>query len=279
MSQRRKEIVTETMAQQGAETGQALLARPLTARSIIASLLLGMHPPRLASSRLVRWCSLFGVSEGTARVALSRMVERGELTADDGIYELAGSVRRRQRAQDWVLAPTLHDWDGSWMLGVVAPEARSAADRAALRAAADRAHLAEVREGLWARPDNVPRQAAGDEVWAVLDEQCAWWRGQPDEDGPSLVTRLFTPAAWIERAEQLIDRLEPVTAALADGRLERLAEGFVTGAAALQHVRRDPLLPDELVPEQWPGDALRRAYAAYRDTYGTAVGAWFAAQR
>ena len=47
----------------------ALLERPLTARSIIASLLLGMHPPRLASSRPVRWCSLFGISEGTARVA------------------------------------------------------------------------------------------------------------------------------------------------------------------------------------------------------------------
>ena len=76
---------------------------PLTARSIIASLLLGMHPPRLASSRLVRWCSLFGISEGTARVALSRMVERGELTAEAGVYELAGAVRRRQSAQDWAL--------------------------------------------------------------------------------------------------------------------------------------------------------------------------------
>ncbi len=63
-----------------------------------------------------------------------------------------------------------------------------------------------------------------------------------------------------------------------DGRTEVLAEGFVTGAAALQHVRRDPLLPAELLPGSWPGERLRTAYETYRVTYGDAVAAWFAAQ-
>jgi phenylacetic acid degradation operon negative regulatory protein len=255
-----------------------LLERPLTTRSIIASLLLGMHPPRLASSRLVRWCSLFGISEGTARVALSRMVERGELQAEAGVYELAGAVRRRQAAQDWVLTARLEAWDGRWLLGVVRPAARAAPERAALRAAATAARLAEVREGRWARPDNLPRAAAGAEVWDVLDEQCSWWRGRPEEDTPALLARLFAPRVWAERAEQLVGRLEPVCAALRKGRIEVLAEGFVTGAAALQHVRRDPLLPAELVPESWPGERLRTAYETYRTTYGQAVGTWFAAQ-
>ena len=158
------------------------------------------------------------------------------------------------------------------------PAARAAPERAALRSAATAARLAEVREGLWARPDNLPRAATGAEVWDVLDEQCSWWRGRPEEDTPALLARLFAPQAWAERAEQLVGRLEPVCEALRDGRTDVLAEGFVTGAAALQHVRRDPLLPAELLPESWPGERLRTAYETYRVTYGHAVAAWFAAQ-
>src|SRR5690242_13068454 len=74
----------------GAGVTAVLLERPLAPRSLIASLLLGMRPPRMPAGRLVEWCGLFGVAEGTARVALSRMLDRGELTATDGVYELAG---------------------------------------------------------------------------------------------------------------------------------------------------------------------------------------------
>jgi len=46
------------------ERNIALLDRPLSTRSVIASLLLGMQPPRLAARRLVQWCALFGINEG-----------------------------------------------------------------------------------------------------------------------------------------------------------------------------------------------------------------------
>ena len=42
------------------------LGRRMGPRSVMASLLLGMHPPRLSSARLVRWCSLFGITENAA---------------------------------------------------------------------------------------------------------------------------------------------------------------------------------------------------------------------
>jgi phenylacetic acid degradation operon negative regulatory protein len=206
------------------------------------------------------------------------MVERGELTAEAGVYELAGAVRRRQSAQDWALTARLDAWNGGWLLGVVTSEARTAPERAALRSAATAARLAEVREGLWTRPDNLPRAATGGGAWDVLDEQCSWWRGRPEDDLPALLAQLFAPQAWAERAEQLVGRLEPICAALRDDRHDVLAEGFVTGAAALQHVRRDPLLPAELLPGSWPGERLRTAYETYRVTYGPVVAAWFAAQ-
>jgi phenylacetic acid degradation operon negative regulatory protein len=49
----------------------------------------------------------------------------------------------------------------------------------------------------------------------------------------------------------------------------------VVGAAALAHVRADPLLPQELCPPGWPGRDLRAAYVAYQREFGEAVRAWF----
>ena len=257
------------------ERNTGLLDRPLSTRSVIASLLLGMQPPKLAAKRLVQWCALFGINEGTARTALHRMVERGELATADGVYELAGRVRRRQPAQDWSLAPELRPWGGDWLLGIVTSGARSADDRSVLRDSARRLRMAELREGVWARPDNLPRGAAPVDAWKAGDAQCAWWRSRPDEDGISLADRLFDPASWATRARALTSHLEASTTALDPARGDRIAEAFLEGAAALAHVRADPLLPAELCGSGWPGDALRRAYREYQSAFGATARQWF----
>jgi phenylacetic acid degradation operon negative regulatory protein len=257
--------------------GQGLLERPLTARSVVASLLLGMRPPRLSGARLVRWCGLFGISEGTARVALSRMVGSGELRAAAGVYELQGRVRARQPAQDWSLDPDLADAGGSWRMAIVDGAARPAAERAALRDAMRRLRMGEAREGVWARPANLPRAAAPADAWDVVEAQCAWWTGEPDEDPRALAERLFAPRAWAERARELVDRLGAVTGAIGAGDDESLADAFTVGAASLAHVRVDPLLPTELCGPGWPGRALRDGYREYQRVFGTAVREWFRA--
>ncbi len=251
------------------------LERPLTPRSVVASLLLGMHPPRLAGSRLVRWCGLFGIAPGTARVALSRMVDRGELVAQDGVYELAGRVRGRQPAQEWSLAPDLLRWQGRWAIAVVDAGARPATERAALRDAMRRLRYGEEREGVWVRPDNLPDAAAPADAWAIARSQCSWWRGEPEADAAERAELLFAPKAWARRAEQLTPRLRRVTESLTAGTDSRLADGFVVGAAVLAHVRADPLLPAELCPSDWPGADLRGAYAAYQGAFASAVRDWF----
>ena len=261
-----------------------LLERPLSPRSLIGSLLLGMRPPRMPGSRLVEWCGLFGVADGTARVALSRMVDRGELAAADGVYELAGHLQRRQGVQDWGLAPELSPWTGEWLLGIVEPGARTASERSALRDAGRRLRMVEVREGVWGRPDNLPRVAGPPDAWATADAQCAWWRARPGADDDHLVARLFAPQAWAERAEMLRSRLVassvPAAGAAGDGDRdgERIADAFVVGAATLAHVRADPLLPTELVGPDWPGDALRATYREYQAAFSGAVRDWFRKQ-
>jgi phenylacetic acid degradation operon negative regulatory protein len=270
MTQERK-----TNALLGDEDRAELLVRPLSPRSLIGSLLLGMRPPRMPAGRLVEWCSLFGVAEGTARVALSRMVDRGELAAADGIYELAGPLRQRQPAQDWSLAPQLGAWNGDWLLGVVRAGSRSAGERSALREAGRHLRMVELREGLWTRPDNLPRTASPAHAWRTADSQCAWWRARPDTDGVTTAARVFDVESWSARARMLAGHLVSSTSAVAGGDATTIADAFVVGAAALAHVRADPLLPSELCGENWPGEELRVAYREYQLAFGGAVREWF----
>ena len=55
---------------------------PLTARSVLASVLLGTDPPWLPTPLLVRTTALFGISEGSTRTALSRLVAAGDAEAE-----------------------------------------------------------------------------------------------------------------------------------------------------------------------------------------------------
>lgn len=255
---------------------EPLLDRPLSTRSVIASLLLGTHPPRLPAALLVRWCGRFGIAEGTARVALSRMVAAGELRSGAAHYELTGGLRERQAYQEWSLAPRLTPWDGGWRSAVVTGERRNAAQRQALRDAMRRLRFAELREGVWLRPDNLPRDAGPDDAWSVADRQVEWFGGaRPDEDGGALADRLFALDGWRDRGAALSDRLHDATGALADGDGDALPDAFVVGAAALQHVRSDPLLPGALLPDDWPGDELRRGYVDYQRAFVAATAAWF----
>jgi phenylacetic acid degradation operon negative regulatory protein len=266
------------MRESNAVPEEALLERPLSARSLVASLLLRSRPARMRGARLVQWCGLFGVAEGTTRVALSRMVERGELRTRDGVYELAGRVEGRQREQDWSLEPELRSWEGEWSIAVVEPGPRESSERAALRDAMRRLRYAPRREGMWTRPDNLPRGSAPPESWDVVDDQCVWWSGRPEDDPVALAEELFGGARWSERAATLTQRLTVVTRALADSGESSLAAGFVTGAAVLAHVRADPLLPSELAADATIGDTLRQAYRAYEGLFSDALRTWFRAR-
>ncbi|MFG2222907.1 PaaX family transcriptional regulator C-terminal domain-containing protein [Streptomyces sp. NPDC048644] len=226
-----------------------LAVRPLTARSIVLSTLLGHHPPQLPARVLVRVGELFGIAEGTVRVALSRMVAAGDLRHGDDGYGLTARLLERQARQDESRTPRTLPWDGGWEIAVVTAERRPAADRTALRQAMAGLRLAELREGSWLRPANLERtrpQAAA--------EQCTWLSGTPDEDPAALAARLWDLDGWAARAEALAAALD---------RAAGPAERFTVAAAALRHLLADPLLPEPLLPGGWPGAALRRRYDAF----------------
>src|SRR5258707_13996617 len=122
--------------------------RPLTARSVALSTLLGYHPPALPVSALVKVGSLFGIAERTTRVALTRMVAEGDVVADNGVYRLPERLLRRQEQQDEGRSPRSKEWDESWEMAVVTAPVRPLAERVALRKSMVRLRLAELREGV-----------------------------------------------------------------------------------------------------------------------------------
>lgn len=251
----------------------ALLAdvRPLGARSVIASTLLGSEAGELRVERLVSAGALFGIADGAIRTALWRMVTAGELIADGGDYRLAGSLLARRRRMGESSVARRRAWDGTWEIVVVDAERRPATARQELRAAAAALHLAELRDGVWMRPDNLDRERLPDEQ-ATVDAQCLRFTGA--SGSAALASRLFEPAAWAARAASLIDALDRAVLPPRDLGPGDLVEGFRLSIAVVRHLDRDPLLPDELLANDWPGDELRRSYLAYQADYGQRFMAW-----
>ena len=239
--------------------------RPLTARSVLASALLGMDPPELPVAQLVRLTGLFGISENRARVALSRMVAAGEATTDGtGRYRLAGHLAARQSRQSASRAGATAPYEGRWRMAVVTTTGSTAEVRVARRRALAYARLAELREGVWMRPDNVTLSLP-----AALGGDLELMTAVPADAG-TLSARLWDLGGWSERAGRLLGGLDGVT----PDRPEALAPGFELSAAVLRHLQADPLLPDELLPSAWPGAALRLAYDDWDARYRATLREW-----
>ena len=225
--------------------------QPLSARSVIASTLLGTDPPRLPGRLLVAIGEPFDIPSGTMRVALSRMVDRGELANVDGTYELRGGLLQRQERQNQTRRSRNHHWDGSWQCAIVTAGGR----------APTAAHLAGLR--------------------AIADQQVEWYRIAPLDliDAQALARSIFPLHQWSKDALTLAEELEASSALLAPtgDRVAHplLAEAFLLDAAARRLFLHDPRLPSALEPEDWPAPALDLAFRQLDRNLGLALRAFF----
>jgi len=220
----------------------------MTARSVVLSVLLGAHPAWASASQLIRLTADFDIKEPTVRVALTRMVSAGDLVRSEDGYRLSERLLVRQRRQDDAINPRLRVWDGSWKTLVITSVGTDARTRAALRSTLQDNRFGELREGVWLRPDNLDAQLP-DEVLQ---------RGRElhtrDDDPADLAARLWDLPGWARVGQELLD--EMTWAADIPGR-------FTTAAAMVRHLLTDPVLPDELLPDGWPGPGLRDAYNTF----------------
>ena len=247
------------------------MSRPLSARSLIASTLLGTVPPTLPGTLLIALAVEFGISDATARVALSRMTSVGEVTATDGRYALGGSLLERHERQQEALVPTREPWAGEWEQVVVRPGSRPPNERSALRAALHHLKFGEFRDGIWLRPANLDPGRLSDQR-ALIDNQADWFRTTPTGDPRALLGVIFDLTGWATRSRLLSEAME---AELVND-ATTLAAGFATAAAVLRQLVADPELPHQLAPVGWPAEALRHGQAHHDRHYRQRLGAFFA---
>jgi phenylacetic acid degradation operon negative regulatory protein len=220
----------------------------MTARSVVLSVLLGAHPAWATAGELIRLTADFDIREPTVRVALTRMVSAGDLVRSADGYRLSDRLLARQRRQDDAINPRLRTWDGTWNTLVITSVGTDARTRAALRTTLQDNRFGELREGVWLRPDNLD---------TVLPDEVLR-RGRElhtrDDDPADLAARLWDLSGWVRVGHELLDEMNSAT---------DVPGQFVTAAAMVRHLLTDPVLPRELLPDDWPGDRLREAYNTF----------------
>ena len=217
----------------------------MTARSVVLSVLLGAHPAWATASELIRLTADFGIKETTLRVALTRMVGAGDLIRSADGYRLSDRLLARQRRQDEGMRPQTRAWRGDWHVVIVTSVGTDARTRAAQRTTMYRKRFGELREGVWMRPDNLDLDLEPDIAHRVRVLNAR------DDAPEQLAAQLWDLPEWASAGRHLIDEM-------ADG--PDIPSRFTVAAGIVRHLLTDPMLPAELLPDDWPGGRLRSAY-------------------
>jgi phenylacetic acid degradation operon negative regulatory protein len=220
----------------------------MTARSVVLSVLLGTHPARASAADLVRLTSDFPIKETALRVALTRMVSAGDLVRSADGYRLSDRLLARQRRQDDAMHPLVKPWRGYWTTLVITSVGTDARTRAGLRTRLHDKRFGELREGVWMRPDNLDVNL-DDEMRSRLRVLSA-----RDDDPVGLARQLWDLPGWARTGAELLDAMT---------KADDVPARFMIAAAIVRHLLSDPMLPDDLLPDGWPGPALRACYQSF----------------
>jgi phenylacetic acid degradation operon negative regulatory protein len=196
-----------------------------------------------------------GVEPGALRTAASRLVRDGWLARDRrgraAFYRLApGQQAALDRATRRIYAAGPRDWDGVWLIAL-APEERAAA-RDARAAALAAQGFGRLAPGAYLHPHALAAEGFTD--MTLL---------RAPHDGVRFAPGALA-AAWPEAAtaaahyRDLLARFAPIDAARAAPRpLDALAARALLIHLWRRAVLRDPGLPAEIAPADWPGEAAR----------------------
>jgi phenylacetic acid degradation operon negative regulatory protein len=226
-------------------------ARTMTARSVILSALIGFDGDSAAVGGILAFTNELGLQESAVRAALSRLSAAGELERTNGRYKLCPRLRSLQLRQEQAIHPTIKPWeDDQWNMVVVTRRADSPNQRVGFRDEMRFSRFRELREGVWARPNNIEFVISSD-----VSRRVSMFRAVPDEPSRTLSERLYQPESWSSTAQSLMSNLSVS---------KSVAQRFEVAATIARHLLADPVLPIELLPCDWPGIELRQAYESIR---------------
>jgi len=260
---------------------------------------LDAHPPRASSllvtvwgdalaphggdvwlSTLFRLLAPFGINERLARTSVFRLARDGWLVGEAvgrrSRYRLtAEGARRFAQAYQRVYTPPSRQWDGNWEFVLAPSEAARPGARRALRDELAWEGFGTFAAGAYGRPAR--DDSALPRIIAALDLESAVtvFTGRDARDGCAVALANRVREAWAIGAleadyQRFFARFAGVTNALRDldAQARDPEQAFIVRTLLVHAYRRvrlrDPQLPTELLPADWPGAA---AYSLCRDFY------------
>ena len=256
-----------------------------TPRSLTLDLLSTLSGGSMPVAALVEAAGLFGIPDGSLRVALARLLADGRVERDGrGRYRLGSAsaplddlVRSWRRLEERTCA-----WRGAWLGCWLPPRPVRGARKRSLRALR-LLGFAELREGLYLRPANLRGglEATRSTLLALLlePESLTAELGSLDAASERRARALWDGSTLATRYDEVAGRLR----ASARGLCQRdeagaMVESFLLGGEAIQCLVQDPLLPPEIQPaaarERLAAALLdydqrgREAWASFLERYG-----------
>jgi len=257
-----------------------LAAHPPRARSLAVTVwgdALAPHGGDVWLSTLIRLLAPFGVNERLARTSVFRLARDGWIEAQAvgrrARYRLTeNGARRFSLAYRRVYTPPFVPWDGTWDVALVpAGAATGAADRARLREDLAWNGYAALAPGAYARP-SAPGEASAEIPLAWPPNSLRFSaRDLPGANRGSLAGRVdeaWGLAALAVEYRGFLGRFVALRPAFDAATSPSPEQAFVVRTLLVHEYRRtrlrDPQLPPELLPSDWPGTA---AYELCRGIY------------
>ncbi len=234
-------------------------AMTIQPRKLILGLLLAAKGQSVSAKDLVAACELFGVAQGSTRVALARLTAEQEIESTArGIYTLGRATKGiGARVSNWTLQmQRARPWTGFYTVAYTNHMGRT--NRTILKqreTAFELCGFRELEQGLFIRPDNVEKDldtlkarlvnmgvapdchlfvAKEFQTHTLQDIQNLW---DPAQLNASYKKETDTLKQWLDRHETL-------------GLEVAAKESYLLGSHHIRLVRHDPLLPDEWVDAQ-----------------------------
>jgi len=201
-----------------------------------------------------------GVSAHATRSTLSRMVGRDLLHRRPagrkmyfGLTDRSAAILRDGRARIWQDGAVNDRWDGTWtLLSFSLPESMQR-ERHDLRSRLAWSGFGPVQGGLWIAPGRV--DAAGIVASLGLAAHARVFHATTDTDIAGLISEVYDLSELSERYAGFLARWEGVSR---DD--DPLATRLRLTAEWLDAIRRDPRLPVEHLPADWPAARAQQVF-------------------
>jgi len=214
------------------------------------------------SGSVIEVCARLGISEHAARSTLTRMVNRDLLRRRRdgrrmyfGLTDRSTAILRDGRTRIWETGAVNDRWDGTWtLLSFSLPESWQR-QRHDLRSQLAWAGFGPIQGGLWIAPGEVGAQQIVGELGLEAHARVFHARAGALTDIEAMVRDAYDLDGLAARYAEFLDRWDgppPLADPLA-ARLSLIAEW-------LHAIRRDPRLPVEHLPPQWPAVRAQKVF-------------------